>query len=295
MPDDLRRAALHATAAAASFACMGALAKTASQQGASEVLIVFARNLVGVLALLPWLLRTGPTALRTQRLSGHLWRSLFGVCGMYTLFYALTHLPLAEALLLNYASPLFIPFIAWAVLAEKPPAVMIPAALLGLAGVALIVKPTGLGFGLASWVGAASGVFAACAMVSLRRISDTEPPQRVVFYFAAIGLVISAVPLWWFTELPSLEVTLWMTATGLAATNGQLQLTKAYTHAPAARVGAMGYSGVVFAGLLGWAVWGETPDAYSLVGAALVIGTCTLASWSRPPKSAAITPEDAAS
>lgn len=295
MPDDLRRAALHATAAAASFACMGALAKTASQQGASEVLIVFARNLVGVLALLPWLLRTGPTALRTQRLSGHLWRSLFGVCGMYTLFYALTHLPLAEALLLNYASPLFIPFIAWAVLAEKPPAVMIPAALLGLAGVALIVKPTGLGFGLASWVGAASGVFAACAMVSLRRISDTEPPQRVVFYFSAIGVLVSSIPLFWFAEMPSPELLFWMTATGLAATNGQLQLTKAYGFAPAARVGAMGYSAVVFAGLLGWVFWGEAPDALSLCGAALVIGTCTLASWSRPRRSAPITPEDAAS
>lgn len=274
---------------------MGALAKTASEQGGSEALIVFTRNLVGVLALLPWVLRTGPSALRTQRLSGHIWRSLFGLCGMYTLFYALTHLPLAEALLLNYASPLFIPFIAWFALAEKPPLLMIPAALLGLAGVALIVKPAALSFGLASWIGAASGVFAACAMVSLRRISDTEPPQRVVFYFSAIGLVVSAIPLWWLASPPSRELLLWMALTGLAATNGQLQLTKAYSFAPAARVGAMGYSAVVFAGLLGWLIWDETPDAYSLVGAALVIGTCTLASWSRMPRSAPITPEDAAS
>lgn len=295
MPDHLRRAALHATAAAASFACMGAFAKAASQQGGSEALIVFVRNVVGVLALLPWVLRQGKSALHTQRFGGHLWRSLFGLCGMYTLFYAITHLPLAEALLLNYASPLFIPFIAWAVLSEKPPALMIPAALLGIAGVALIVKPATLGFGIASWVGMASGVFAACAMVSLRRISDTEPAQRVVFYFSAIGVVVSAIPLWWFASLPSPELMVWMVATGLAATNGQLQLTRAYSFAPAARVGAMSYSGVLFAGLIGWFVWAETPDRYSLLGAVLVIGTCVLASWARAPRSAPITPEDAAS
>lgn len=295
MPDQLRRAGLHATAAAASFACMGALAKGAAQHGASEVLIVFVRNLVGVMALLPWVLRQGRSALRTQRFGGHLWRSLFGLCGMYTLFYAITHLPLAEALLLNYASPLFIPFIAWVVLSERPPALMIPAALLGLAGVALIVKPASLSFGIASWVGAASGLFAACAMVSLRRISDTEPAQRVVFYFSAIGTVISALPLWWFASLPSPALLLWMIATGLAATNGQLQLTRAYSFAPAARVGAMSYSGVVFAGLIGWFVWDETPDGYSLLGGLLVIGTCVLAGWQRTPRSAPITPEDAAS
>ncbi len=295
MPHDLSRAAWHATAAAASFACMGALAKAASGLGASEALMVFVRNVVGVLVLLPWVLRTGPSALRTQRLGGHIWRALFGLCGMYTLFYAITHLGLAEALLLNYASPLFIPFIAWMVLAEKPPAVMLPAALLGLCGVALIVKPGALALSLASWVGATSGVFAACAMVSLRRISDTEPAQRVVFYFSAIGVVVSAVPLFWLASLPSPTLLLWMVATGLAATNGQLQLTRAYSHAPAARVGAMGYSAVLFAGVIGWLVWDETPDALSLVGAALVIGTCVLASWQRTPRDAPITPEDAAS
>lgn len=257
--------------------------------------MVFVRNIMGVLVLLPWVLRNGSHSLRTTRFGGHLWRSIFGLCGMYTLFYALTHLPLAEALLLNYASPLFIPFIAWMVLSERPPAMIIPASLLGLAGVALIVKPASMSFTLASWVGAASGVFAACAMVSLRRISDTEPAQRVVFYFSAIGVVVSALPLWWFATPPSFTLLLLMAATGLAATNGQLQLTRAYSFAPAARVGAMGYSAVAFAGLIGWFVWDETPDQWSLLGAVLVIGTCVLASWQRAPRSAPITPEDAAS
>lgn len=295
MPDNLRRAALHATAAAASFACMGALAKAAAQQGASEFVLVFIRNVVGVLALLPWVFRKGSAGLRTQRIGGHILRSLFGLAGMYTLFYAIAHLGLAEALLLNYASPLFIPFIAWSVLGEKPPRIMLPAGLLGLAGVVLVVKPASLSASSAAWVGAASGVFAACAMVSLRRISDTEPAQRVVFYFSSIGALISAVPLLWVYEPPSPWLLTLMIAIGLAATNGQLQLTRAYSHAPAARVGAMGYSAVLFAGLLGWLLWNETPDAYSVLGAVLVITTCVLASWQRVRRMAPITPEDATS
>ena len=295
MSDNLHRAAWHATAAAASFACMGAFAKVTAQQGVSEALIVFVRNVVGVCALLPWVLRHGRKSLYTTRFGGHLWRALFGLCGMYTLFYALAHLPLAEALLLNYASPLFIPFIAWLVLSEHPPALMIPASLLGLVGVALIVKPVSLQLSLAAGVGAASGLFAACAMVSLRRISDTEPAQRVVFYFSAIGVVVSAIPLFWFAQAPTWTQLLWMVATGLSATNGQLQLTRAYGFAPAARVGAMGYSAVIFAGLIGWIGWGDQPDRYTLLGAMLVISTCVLASWSRAPRSAAITPEAASS
>ena len=299
MSVDLRRGALHVTAAGAAFALMSAFAKAASQLGVSGYLLVFARNVVSVSVLMPLLLRQGPDAFRTRRPGGHLWRACFGLLGMYTLYYALAHLPLAEALLLNYSSPLFIPFIAWLVLRERPPALLIPASLLGLAGVALIVKPASLGLSFASLVGAASGVFAACAMVSLRRISDTEPAQRVVFYFGAIGLVVSAVPLWWHWQPLSGRELAYMLGTGLFATLGQLQLTRAYACAPAARVGAMGYSAVVFAGLLGWLVWDETPDGWSLLGAVLVISTCVLASWQPAPRAPAnrapISPEDAGS
>lgn len=299
MSVDLRRGALHVTAAGAAFALMSAFAKAASQLGVSNYLLVFARNVVSVGVLMPVLLRQGPEAFRTRRFGGHLWRSAFGLLGMYTLYYAISHLTLAEALLLNYSSPLFIPFIAWLVLRERPPALLIPASLLGLAGVALIVKPAALGLSFASLVGAASGIFAACAMVSLRRISDTEPAQRVVFYFGAIGLVVSAVPLYWHWQPLDGQQLGFMLGTGLFATIGQLQLTRAYACAPAARVGAMGYSAVVFAGLLGWMVWGETPDAWSLLGAVLVIGTCILASWQPAPKASAnrapISPEDAGS
>jgi drug/metabolite transporter (DMT)-like permease len=295
MDAGLRRGIRHALAASAAFAVMAAFAKAAAQAGASNLLLVFTRNLVCVAALLPWVAKHGWTGVRTERLGGHLWRSGFGLAGMATLYYALAHLTLAEALLLNYASPLFIPFIAWMVLGEKPPSILLPASLLGLAGVALIVKPTGITTSFAALVGLASGFFAACAMVSLRRISDTEPAARVVLYFGGVGLLVTLPPVLLLeTGWPSPALLALLAGTGLFATVGQLQLTRAYAAAPAGRVAAFGYSAVIFAGLIGWGVWGEAPDRWSLAGAALVIGTCVLAARGTVRDTKAI-PEDAAS
>ena len=284
----LRRAAVHATLAAFSFACMGAFAKAAAQHGASNALIVFARNLVCVAVLAPLLLRDGWPALRTRRLGGHAWRAGFGVLGMYSLFYAITHLRLAEAMLLNSTAPLFIPFLAWAVLGERPARAAMPLALLGLAGVALIVKPGAITVSLAAWVGASSGVFAACAMVSLRRISDTEPPARIVFYFALLGLAVSVIPMFSGVDWPTALQGLCLLATGLCATLGQLELTRAYASAPAAPVSALGYSGVVFAALLGWMFWRESLDGWSALGAVLIISTCLGAAWQKGGRAATV-------
>src|SRR5205814_6312537 len=120
-----------------------------------------------------------------------------------------------------------------------------PAGLLGLLGITLIVRPGSGEFGsLAAAVGLLSGVTAACAMVSIRRISDTEPAARIVFYFSALSTVISAIPLLWAWRAPSLPTLALLAAIGVLATLGQLSLTRAYSLAPAARIGAFTYIAV---------------------------------------------------
>jgi len=281
MPDNLRLGAAYAVTAAAAFAVTAACVKAVSATVGTEVAVFF-RSAVSLLVLLPWLMRHGLAVVRTRRLTGHLWRATFGTCAMYSFFYAIAHLHLAEAILLTYSTPLYIPFIAWAVLREPPPAVIFPAVALGLLGIALIAKP-GLGgmVSPATAVGVLSGICAAAAMVTIRGISDTEPAPRIVFYFSALSTVISAVPLAWAWRTPSATALALLVGTGVFATIGQLCLTRAYSLAPAARIGAFTYVSVVFAGLIGWALWGEAPDAASIAGMALVIGCCVLAGWRR--------------
>lgn len=284
MQNDLRRGALFAVSAAAAFSVTGACVKAASAHAPNEV-VVFFRSAISLLALLPWILRQGISGLYSRRVGGHLWRAAFGVSAMYAFFYAIANMPLAEAMLLTYSTPLFIPFIAWLWIGEKPPLVVYPAALIGLLGITLIVKPGTSNINwIAGVIGASSGVLAACAMVSIRRISDTEPAPRIVFYFVAMATLISAVPMLWAWQTPSATTLLQLTGAGLTATIGQLCLTRAYASAPAARVGPFTYAAVIFSALIAWALWDERMDAWSALGSLLVIATCVMVGWKPNPQ-----------
>lgn len=268
-------------AAAAVFAVTGATIKAAADSS-STGMIVFSRNLVALLVLLPWALRQGGAGVRTERPGAHVWRSALGLAAMYCFFYALGELPLAEAMLLNYSAPLFVPLLAWLWMAEKPALSSLAAMLLGILGVAMIVKPGADGLlAPAAVIGAVSSVLAAGAFVGVRRLTSSEPATRIVFYFSLIGTIVSALPLYWQWRLPDLRTALLLIACGLTATLGQLLLTRAYACAPAAQVAPFSYSSVVFSGALGWALWQETPDLQSLLGALIIVMTCILLSRQR--------------
>jgi drug/metabolite transporter (DMT)-like permease len=280
--DDLKRAASYALRSAAAFAIMGIFIKAASAKAPNEV-VVFFRNLVSMLTLLPILMRGGLRAtLATQRPWGHVLRTSFGLGSMYCFFFAISQLPLASAMLLTYSTPLYVPFIAWIWLKERPDAIVFPCAVLGLVGIALIVKPgAGMFSGAGALFGVAAGVFAAFAMVTVRSISDTEPATRIVFYLAALGTVISAVPLTWAWETPDARTFAFLVLSGVLATVGQVNLTSAYAWAPAARVGPFSYTSVIFSAFLAWLIWGEGLDRWSMLGIAIVVATCVLAGWRR--------------
>ena len=114
-------------------------------------------------------------------------------------------------------------------------------------------------------------------MVGIRRISDTEPAARIVFYFGLLSTLITAVPLLWAWQTPSPRGALLLIGAGLFATHAQLNLTRAYGCAPAALIGPFTYLSVVFAGGIAWLLWDETLDLLSLGGVVLVILTCVLA------------------
>ena len=274
--DNPRLGAAYAVAAGALFAIMGSLIKLASAQLPNEA-IVFLRNLVAVAALLPIFLGRRRVTFRTNRLGLHIMRAAFGVAAMYCFFYALGRLPLADAMLLNFAMPVFIPWIAWLWLAERPRWQVHVATVLGLLGIALIVKPSGAMVSGAGLIGAMAAVFAAVAMVTVRKLSSTEPAPRIVLYFAALALLLSGVPAWFRWEGLGIHAALIMLGVGLCATSGQLCLTRAYALARAAEIGTLVYCTVPFAAALGWLFWGEAMDRGTLLGAICVIGAGALA------------------
>jgi drug/metabolite transporter (DMT)-like permease len=268
---------------AAAFAGMTAAAK---EVGARLPLfeIVFVRAALSVLATLILLRRARVPALGSRR--PLLWlRGLFGFAGVSCSFYAVIHLPLAEATLLQFVHPVFTVALAALLLGERIGRGVWVGIPLALAGLLLVVRP-GFLFGRAAApldpfaVGVAIGgaFFAADAYVAVRHLVRTgEHPLAIVFSFPAVTLALSLPLMLRDFVWPAGEEWLWLFVTGATAQVGQMALTHGIQRLPASRATVYSYTQVVFASLLGAVLFGETPDAGTAAGAVLVLAGAWIA------------------
>src|SRR5688572_28290785 len=168
-------------ASALLFALMGAGVKVAART-LTNAQVVFFRCALGLVVLLPWIARLGPGGLRTTRWREHLVRGLAGLFAMYCFFYALAHMRLPDAVLLNYSIPLFMPFVEALWLGEPLPRRIWGPVGLGFAGVALILKPGLELFQPVALIGLLAAAFASVAQVGIRQLTRTEPVARIILY-----------------------------------------------------------------------------------------------------------------
>ncbi len=173
-------------------------------------------------------------------------------------------------MLIKSTIPLMIPFISLIWLQESISQRVIWAGGLGFIGVFLILKPDG-DTNWASFVAYGSSLMAAIAFVTVRKLSATEPTLRIVSYFAIVGLSISAIPLIWTWQTPTISQCLMLMGVGLTTTIGQLLLTRGYQSASASSVGIFTYTSVPFGTFLGWLFWNELLDKNSYFGAVLIV------------------------
>jgi len=252
------------------FAIIGALVKVVSSSLNNEM-VVFFRNACALIFILPWIWYSRPPGgVGTNCFQFHLLRAMTGLGAMYCFFYAIAHMQLTEAFLLIATAPLFIPLIAYLWMREPVDRNVRGAIVIGFIGAIMILKP---GFGIfqsVALVGLGAGVFASLAMVSIRRMSASEPAIRIVFYFTVLSTIVSAGPLLWSWQTPEPETWVLLILIGLLAAVGQYFLTKGYSFAPAAKVGAFTYANIVFATFIGWYFWGETLDLLTWIGAILI-------------------------
>lgn len=271
----LARGAVAMILSSLAFTLMGVCIQICAQS-LPNGMVVFFRNFAGLCFLSPIVMKGGLEVLRTQHIKEHLLRGTAGLASMYCFFYALGHLRLADATLLNYTLPLFIPVVESLWLGEPmSPRLALPLGL-GFLGVVVVLRP---GSGLmtaAAGLGLIAGFLSAVAQTGVRRLTQTEPTVRIVIYFALMGTTISAIslPFVWVTPKPAVWIVI--VAMGLAATTGQLLMTKAYSHAPASQIGGFVYTGVIFAALMDWLRLGTVPEPLFFVGAALVMAAGAL-------------------
>lgn len=274
-------------AAGLAFALMGVFVKLASPHFATAEL-VFWRALVQT-AVAYAMLRHAGLPVRTKRLGMHVHRGVAGFVSLFMFFYALTALPVATAMTLNYSSPLFLAVLLAALAREKPGAALVGTVLVGFAGVVLLLQPA---FAADQWwpglIGLASGAISAVAYWNVRELVRAEEPEtRVVFYFglfALLGALVWMAPQRW--HAPSAD-TWWMLAgVGGLGAMGQLAMTRAYGHGATLVTAALSYSGIVFSSIIGIAWFGDLLTWPAWIGIALIVAAGILAVYLGPDRGA---------
>lgn len=264
------------------FASMGVCIKFASAHFNSFEIVAY-RGMVGVLFLIAFTRARG-ISLRTAVPMMHVWRSLVGTVSLTAWFYAISVLPLATAMTLNYMSGVWIAtfLLGGALLTQgrnapvRQQGPLFLAVLAGFGGVAMMLRPTlAPDQLLGALVGLMSGIFAALAYLQVAALSRAgEPESRTVFYFS-IGAVLSgllgmvfvgATPWHW-------PAALWLLPIGLLAVFGQLCMTRAYASGATMVVANLQYSGIVFAGIFGLTVFGDRLPLIGWLGMALIIAS----------------------
>lgn len=258
------------TISALLFSVMGICIRYASHT-VDNYTIVFFRNVVGLFLFLPFIFKKGIGFVKTEKLWMHTWRSIVGLAAMYGFFYAIAHLKLSNAMVFTYSSPIFIPLIAWLFLKEKVTTAMLCAAGLGFIGVFCVAKPDQ---GLLNWisiVGISSSLLASMAFVTVRALTQTEPPERIVFYFCLIGSLLSVIPMFWVWRPYHLHELFFLVAAGVLANVSQIFMSHAYRLAPAGQIAPVNYIAIIFAGIWGFLLWKEVPDLYSVIGFGIIL------------------------
>jgi len=259
------------------FSIMALFVKLVGDKGVPVLEIVAARSLVSLVISYVGIRREGIELFGTRKalLAA---RGLTGFAALICVFYAITHLPLAEAMVLQYLHPMFTAVLALLFLKELIKVGTIICIALSFLGVLIIVQPsflfasTTVNFNEFSVMVAIAGAFgSAVAYTLVRSLAKTEHPLVIILYFPLISLPASIILLWGEFVIPEGVTWFYLIAIGVATQIGQIGLTKSMQTESAGRATSFGYLQVVFAMFFGVLVYGEYPSIETLLGAGLII------------------------
>lgn len=239
--------------------------------------VAWLRYLVFVVMTLPVLLR-GRAALLTRRPGLQLGRAAASVASTAIAILSFSFLPVAEATAIGFVAPVIVTGMAAVFLAEPVGLRRWIAAAVGLAGVAIMVRPGSSAFQLASMIPLLGSVASATAIVVTRMARD-ERPDTTLFYSAVLGLAALSVmvPFQWRT--PDWNEVAVGGVVGFFAAVASLMQVFAYRCAPASVLQPFSYSQLIWAGGLGFAAFGTVPGTSMLLGAVVVAGSGIYTAW----------------
>ncbi len=270
--DNYMRGALMIIVSAFCFACMNVCVRMAGD--IPSVQKSFFRNLTAVFFAGMVILRKQiPLKVRKEARMALAMRCIFGTIGILCNFYAIDHLLVADASILNKLSPFFAVIFSYFLLKEKITPFQAACIFIAFTGCLFIVKPGFQNTALVpALIGVCGGLAAGAAYTMVRKLGTMEVKGPVIVFFFSLFSCLIVIP---WIALHFMPMTMGQTAVlllaGLCAAGGQFSITAAYTYAPAKKISIYDYSQIIFAAVLGFILFNEVPDGYSFFGYFLVM------------------------
>jgi drug/metabolite transporter (DMT)-like permease len=273
----------------AAFLAMSGLLK--GSPGIPPGEMVFFRSFFGIVPIIVFLAYRGELieGFKTARPWGHFWRGVFAVGGMGLGFFALTKLPLPEAIAIGYAMPILIVIFGAVYLKERVRLYRWTAVFVGLIGIAVILWPRLTVFSdpsgqvseltIGALASLSSCVFAAFATMHVRKLVSTERSATIVLYFSITCSIAGLVTLPFGWVWPTWQEAAMLVGSGIAGGIGQILLTEAYRRAEVSVIAPFEYTSLLFGIAVGYVFFNEVPTGWMLVGAVIVVGAGLFIIW----------------
>ncbi|WP_183073731.1 DMT family transporter [Stenotrophomonas rhizophila] len=234
--------------------------------------VAFFRNAFGLLALLPMLIRPGSAPLKTQQLPRYFLRSAIGLASMLCAFWAIGHLPISQAISLSYSTPLFVTIAAVLWLGETVRMRRWAAVIIGFIGVLIIVRPGSTTFTPGTLVAVGAAVLSSLVAIQIKQLTRVDSADTVVFYTYVFWVPLSLVPALFVWVWPTGLAWVWLVATGVLGTLGQLLWTRALRLGEVSALTPISFMQLPLVSLLGWLLFNETLDRWTVIGAGIILG-----------------------
>ena len=259
----------------ASAFCLTAMAATIRHLSADvhTFVIAFFRTGLGFVFMLPWLIRTRGEGLKTKKIPALALRSVLVVIGTLGYFYALSKIPLADAVAIMFSRPLYGTVFAIFFLGELVGLRRWVALGVGFIGVLIMVRP---GFEVLN-IGVASVFIASIAgagsAVFIRYLSRTEAPDTITIYYVFFTTPVMLILALFVWQTPTWEQLGWLCFMGLVGTLGQRAMARGFAAADASIMLPMDFTRLLVAALFGFVLFSEIPSIYTAIGGVMIFSS----------------------
>jgi drug/metabolite transporter (DMT)-like permease len=243
------------------------------------------RSVIGWFIILPVVMASGGfTAMRSSRMKLHVARNVVHYVGQGAWLYALTLIPLAVLISVEFTTPIWTAILAVSFLGERMTRARIASIVLGLIGVIVIVRPSAGSVNPGHLMVLGAAVCFGISMVMVKSLTRTESTIRIIFWMLIVQSALGLVPALYEWRNPPLDLWPWIVVIAFTGMSSHLCLARALVYAEATLIAPMDFLRVPLSALIGWLLYSEQIDIYVAVGAALILAGNMLNLKRKAPK-----------